>query len=161
MILETPIDRPDPSFQKSNGDDDGQTGKKRPKGAKPPTIEDKSVWAREIKLLESLIGMDPESAEFRALEAQLAEEGKDERERIQAQYERKLEAEEKKRRKALEKEKGQVTLEAMMGKKKQETATTTSTTNGKGRGKGRGRRKTKDDGSESSGASEAEEGGSD
>ncbi|KAL2012105.1 hypothetical protein VTN00DRAFT_4823 [Thermoascus crustaceus] len=136
MILETPIDRPDPSFQKSTANGgNGQKGK-RPKGAKPPTIEDKSVWAREIKLLESLIGMDPESAEFRTLEAQLADEGKDERERIRAQYERKLEAEEKKRRKALEKEKeqGQVTLEAMMTGKKKTTAKATakSTTNGKG-----------------------------
>lgn len=121
MILETPIDRPDPSFK--------ATSTKPAKGnKKPPMIEDKSVWAREIKLLESLIGMDPESAEFRALEAQLAEEGRAEREKYQAQYERKLEAEEKKRKKALEREKGQVTLDAMIVKKTTtKTMKTTST----------------------------------
>lgn len=144
MILETPIDRPDPTWQgpsaTSNGAAEGEETeendeesdfssdsemetKKKPKKAKskksvkaasqkPPTIEDKSVWAREIKLLESLIGMDPECAEFRELEARLSEEGRAERERIQAQHERKLEAEEKKRRKELEK--GQKTLLDMM-----------------------------------------------
>ncbi|KKA23105.1 DNA (Apurinic or apyrimidinic site) lyase, endon uclease [Rasamsonia emersonii CBS 393.64] len=146
MILETPIDRPDPSWVAANGgnaegsdaeaeeSDEGSTKKKKnqkkpkQKASKPkkvPMIEDKSVWAREIKLLESLIGMDPESAEFRTLEAQLAEEGRAEREKYQEQYERKLEAEEKKRKKEAEKsrEKGQRSLVDMMkgqggGKKK-------------------------------------------
>jgi AP endonuclease-1 len=37
--------------------------------------EDKGVWAREIKLLESLVGMDANSDEFKSLEAKLREEG--------------------------------------------------------------------------------------
>ena len=37
--------------------------------------KDKGVWAREIKLLESLVGMDVESDEFKNLEAKLQEEG--------------------------------------------------------------------------------------
>ncbi|KAL1966918.1 hypothetical protein VTN77DRAFT_3662 [Rasamsonia byssochlamydoides] len=133
MILETPIDRPDPAWLAANGgkkllEEDGtdteaekkpqKVAKRTPGGAKkPPMIEDKSIWAREIKLLESLIGMDPESAEFRALEAQLAEEGRAEREKYQEQYERKLEAEEKKRKKEAEKatkEKDQRSLDEMM-----------------------------------------------
>ncbi|KAF2445335.1 AP endonuclease [Karstenula rhodostoma CBS 690.94] len=61
MVLETPIDKKD------------ENGKK---------IEDKSVWAREIKMLEQLVGMDIESAEFKKLEAELHEEGSSERERI-------------------------------------------------------------------------------
>jgi AP endonuclease-1 len=145
MILETPIDRPDPSWVPSDGPANGgkegllgeeedetscaepessdseaspEKGKKKQKktkqkaakrapGGGPKMIPDHSVWVREIKLLESLIGMDPESAEFRALEAQLAEEGRAEREKYQDQYERKLEAEEKKRKKEEEKLKGE------------------------------------------------------
>jgi AP endonuclease-1 len=61
MVLETPIDKKD------------ENGKK---------IEDKSVWAREIKMLEQLVGMDIESDEFQKLEAELHEEGSSERERI-------------------------------------------------------------------------------
>lgn len=119
MILETPINRPDPSWVSANG---GGTDVKNPKQKPPnkpkkvPMIEDKSVWAREIKLLESLIGMDPESEEFRQLEAQLAEEGRAEREKYQEQYERKLEAEEKKRKK--ETEKGQRSLVDMVKRRK-------------------------------------------
>ncbi|GAD93673.1 DNA (apurinic or apyrimidinic site) lyase, endon uclease [Paecilomyces variotii No. 5] len=135
MILETPIDRPDPSYLPTNDteaneepahdscaeeseaeDTKARKGKKskRPAGARPPTIPDYNVWAREIKLLESLIGMDPESAEFKALEAQLAEEGRSEREKLQDQYDRKLEADEKKRKKELEKQ-NQRSLEDMFG----------------------------------------------
>lgn len=151
MILETPIDRPDPSRKPSDAtavreerdgknDQDleassaseieGKTKKTKANPAKnkksayaalkkPPTIEDTSVWAREIKLLESLIGMDPQSAEFQELEARLAEEGREERERIQAQHHRKLEAEEKKQKKDLEK--GQKTLLDLMGDEKRKT----------------------------------------
>jgi AP endonuclease-1 len=90
LILETPIDRPDPSD---------------PKGKK--TIEDKSVWAREIKLLESLIGMDAEGKEFKKLEKELSDKGKAERVKMQAQFEKKVEAEKKK---GVKKEKGQRTL---------------------------------------------------
>lgn len=69
MVLETPIDIV------------GEDGKK--------TGEDKSIWAREIKLLESLVGMDIESKEFAKLEHELQDEGKDEREKIGDQVERK------------------------------------------------------------------------
>ena len=56
MVLETPIDRPGPN------------GK---------TFEDKQVWADEIKLLESLIGMDPETTEFKDKEAFVTQAYKD------------------------------------------------------------------------------------
>ena len=68
MVLETPNDSVDAN------------GKK---------IEDKSVWAREIKMLERLVGMDVESDEFRELEKKLHEQGERERERIGGQVERK------------------------------------------------------------------------
>ncbi|KAI4275962.1 MAG: hypothetical protein L6R35_006246 [Caloplaca aegaea] len=75
-------------------------GKKNQKKmpAKPPkekTIEDKGIWAREIKLLESLIGMDANSEEFLALERGLAEQGAEERKKYQEAYDRKLAKEEK------------------------------------------------------------------
>ncbi|KAI1428316.1 xylose isomerase-like protein [Xylaria sp. FL1777] len=68
MVLETPIDRPGP---------DGKT------------VEDKQIWADEIKLLESLIGMDATSAEFVALEEKLQAQGASERAKIQDQVDRK------------------------------------------------------------------------
>jgi AP endonuclease-1 len=68
MVLETPVDTID------------ENGKK---------IEDKGIWAREIKMLEKLVGMDVESDEFQKLEAQLQNEGKGEREKIGSQVERK------------------------------------------------------------------------
>jgi AP endonuclease-1 len=68
MVLETPIDGVD------------ENGKK---------TEDKSIWAREIKMLESLVGMDVESREFKELEAELQEEGVDERKRVGEQVDRK------------------------------------------------------------------------
>ncbi|KAI1345226.1 xylose isomerase-like protein [Xylariaceae sp. FL0016] len=68
MVLETPIDK---------------------KGADGKTIEDKQVWADEIKLLESLIGMDPNGEEFAALDKKLQAKGADERGRIQDQVDRK------------------------------------------------------------------------
>lgn len=58
----------------------GEDGKK---------TEDKGVWAREIKLLESLVGMDVKSDEFKDMEAKLQDEGKGERERVGDQFERK------------------------------------------------------------------------
>lgn len=97
LILETPCERPDP---------EDPTGKKK--------IDDKSVWASEIKLLESLIGMDRESAEFKQLEKELSDKGKQERHEMQAQYERKLEKERKKMNK--ERDKGQKSLKDMFGK---------------------------------------------
>ncbi|ORY62313.1 xylose isomerase-like protein [Pseudomassariella vexata] len=68
MVLETPIDR---------------------KGPDGKTVEDKKVWADEIKLLESLIGMDPESDEFKALDERLQTQGESERVKVQDQVDRK------------------------------------------------------------------------
>ncbi|RHZ56966.1 hypothetical protein CDV55_103582 [Aspergillus turcosus] len=142
MILETPIDRPanppagtptpakikdEASDADSDFDSDPEQNskKKPPKRAKskPALVPDPSVWAREIALLESLIGMDPESPEFKTLEAQLAEEGREVRAKHQEQYERKLAADEKKKNKAAAAAagKGQKTLIEMMqtsGKKR-------------------------------------------
>lgn len=67
MILETPTDR---------------------KGPDGKSFDDSQVWADEIKLLESLIGMDAEGQEFRALEKRLQEQGEQERNRIQEQIDR-------------------------------------------------------------------------
>lgn len=137
MVLETPIDRVpgQTSAAGIDADDDGASscasesekkaakktkakkgGAKRPAGAAPAAVPDHGVWAREIKLLESLIGMDPEGEEFRALEARLAEEGREMREKQMEQYERKLEMERKKEVKA--KEKGQKSIMDMMMMKK-------------------------------------------
>lgn len=136
MVLETPIDRVQVDVEgegegKDEVDEDSseETGKKKKKpkktpkrsaGAGPPTIPDPGVWAREIKLLESLIGMNPEGEEFRSLEARLAEEGREMREKMQEQFERKIEAERKKEEKARDKgkgkEKGQKSLVDMMKK---------------------------------------------
>jgi AP endonuclease-1 len=68
MVLETPIDSVD------------ENGKK---------TEDKGIWAREIKMLESLVGMDVNSKEFKLLNARLQEEGTSERERVNDQVQRK------------------------------------------------------------------------
>lgn len=97
LILETPCEKPDP---------------KDPSGKK--TIEDKSVWAKEIKLLESLIGMDPEGDEFLSLESELSKKGKKERHEMQAKFDEKREKEKKKL--AKEREKGQKSLSDMFGK---------------------------------------------
>lgn len=85
MVLETPIDVKDPN------------GKK---------VEDKGIWAREIKLLEKLVGMDVTSEEFKTLEADLEEAGKGERERIGDQVER------KKKKDASPKKKGKKKVES-------------------------------------------------
>ena len=75
MVLETPIDR---------------------KGPDGKTTEDKQIWADEIKLLESLIGADAESADFRVKEKELQEKGAAERTRLQDQVDRKAEKDAKK-----------------------------------------------------------------
>jgi len=81
LVLETPIDT---------------------KNAEGKVVEDKNIWATEIKLLESLIGMDPEGDEFKRIEAELAAKGAEERKKLQDQFERKQE----KDRKTAEKGKG-------------------------------------------------------
>ncbi|EEQ92578.1 hypothetical protein RJZ56_004658 [Blastomyces dermatitidis] len=117
MILETPIDRPAKSdAETATGQPDDEYGvckddhstetttkkknsrtkkgpAKKAKPGKPVMIEDKSIWAKEIKLLESLIGMDTESEEFLRLEAELAEQGKEEREKHQAMCDKKRDKE--------------------------------------------------------------------
>jgi len=116
MILETPIDRPveavrtdeahscDEGARTEDEDQDttkfkNKNTKRKPKSTKqlksPATFEDKSIWAREIKVLESLIGMDPESEEFLTLEAELAEQGAKERKKQQEAFDRKKEKEAK------------------------------------------------------------------
>ena len=142
MVLETPIDKPASSVTagasgSTNAHEDGcasemdsdsgsepdskKKTKKKPKRptakTKQPTVADPSVWAQEIELLEALIGMDPESQEFRSLEARLAEEGKEMREKHQEQFDRRMEAEEKKKSKgsgAGAGKKGQKSLMDMM-----------------------------------------------
>ncbi|KAF1833196.1 AP endonuclease [Decorospora gaudefroyi] len=68
MVLETPIDVI------------GEGGKK---------TEDKGVWAREIKLLESLVGMSVDSDNFKTQNTKLQEEGTSERQRVGDQVQRK------------------------------------------------------------------------
>lgn len=120
LVLETPIDRKaegsgeikEDHVDGAKGSDDdeevkpqgkkGKTGGAKPKGKKEPTkpskektVEDKGIWAREIKLLESLIGMDREGEAFKKLERELADEGAEEREKHQEAHERKLAKEQK------------------------------------------------------------------
>ncbi|KKY25288.1 putative dna lyase [Phaeomoniella chlamydospora] len=96
LVLETPCDVPDPS---------DPTGKKMK--------SDPMIWTREIKLLESLIGMDPDSEEFKQLEAELSEKGKEEREKM---LETLAKTEAKKADKAKKApEKGQKSIMSMFG----------------------------------------------
>ncbi len=68
MILETPIEKK------------GEDGK---------VVEDKSIWATEIKLLEGLIGADPDSEEFKKEEQRLQDLRAEERKKFQGQVDRK------------------------------------------------------------------------
>lgn len=77
MVLETPIDRV------------GSNGKE---------FEDRQVWADEIKLLESLIGMDADTDDFRAKEKALQAEGAKERKRVQEQVDKKSAKDAKKKK---------------------------------------------------------------
>lgn len=115
LILETPCERPDPEDPKK-------------------TIDDKTVWSREIKMLESLIGMDPESDAYKKLEKDLADQGKDEQDKMiqwvadKEKKEREKAAKaELKARKELEKaEKGQQSISGMFGAKGKKKAKTPS-----------------------------------
>ncbi|MCJ1468840.1 hypothetical protein MMC07_007470 [Pseudocyphellaria aurata] len=91
MVLETPIDREDA---------DGKVS------------EDKGVWAREIKLLEGLVGMEMEGKAFRAMEAELAQEGQADREKHQSAFERKAAKEAKTANKNEGKRKRKIRVEA-------------------------------------------------
>ncbi|KAL2199957.1 xylose isomerase-like protein [Corynascus similis CBS 632.67] len=92
MVLETPIDEKQP---------DGKT------------VENKQIWADEIKLLESLIGMDVENAEFKRKSEELQAKGASERQKIQEQVDKKAEKDAKKDAKKGSKAKGK-------GKKKKD-----------------------------------------
>jgi AP endonuclease-1 len=68
MVLETPIDK---------------------KGPDGKVVEDKSVWAMEIKLLEGLIGADSDSEDFKKEEQHLQDLGAEERKKFQGQVDKK------------------------------------------------------------------------
>jgi AP endonuclease-1 len=141
MILETPIDRPQGATSKvspakeeeEDYDEEGSDAETKPKkgpkkkqqkkpaAAKTQLVPDFSVWAREIELLESLIGMDPEGPEFRELESQLSEEGREVREKHMEQHKRKLDTEEKKKAKGSGKQK--TLMEMMKNSKRKSKAT--------------------------------------
>ena len=68
MVLETPIDE---------------------KGPDGKTVENKQIWADEIKLLEGLVGADPDTDDFKAKEVELQAKGASERAKIQDQVDKK------------------------------------------------------------------------
>ncbi|KAK4226111.1 xylose isomerase-like protein [Podospora fimiseda] len=68
MVLETPIDE---------------------KGPDGKTVENRKIWADEIKLLESLIGMDADTEDFGVMDIELQSKGKSERDKIQDQVDKK------------------------------------------------------------------------
>jgi len=68
MVLETPIEK---------------------KGADGKIVEDKGVWATEIKLLEGLIGADADSEHFEKDEQRLKDIGAEERKKFQGQADKK------------------------------------------------------------------------
>lgn len=82
LVLETPI---------TKLDDVGNAVK----DAKGKETEDKSIWAQEIKLLESLVDMDVEGEEFRALDEKLQKKGEKERKRVQDQVDRRADKKDK------------------------------------------------------------------
>lgn len=83
LVLETPT---------SITDDDGEAVK----DDKGKPKEGASTWATEIKLLESMLDMDPTSAHFLDLEARLARKGEKGRKQMAEQAQRKLDKETKK-----------------------------------------------------------------
>lgn len=94
-----PDDKDPPKEEGSNK----KATKPKPAKSPPKTIEDRNMWAREIKLLESLVGMDVNSPEFLKLEADLAAKGKASRAKHMEQFERKAAETEKKAEKATKK----------------------------------------------------------
>jgi AP endonuclease-1 len=68
VVFETPIDK---------------------KGPDGKVVEDKGVWATETKLLEGLIGADPESEDFKKQEQRLQDIGVEERKKFQGQVDKK------------------------------------------------------------------------
>ncbi|PMD31294.1 AP endonuclease [Hyaloscypha variabilis F] len=68
MVLETPIEK---------------------KGPDGKIVEDKSVWATEIKLLEGLIGSNTDSEDFKKEEQRLQDLGAEERKKFQGQADKK------------------------------------------------------------------------
>lgn len=76
LVLETPIEVRDES---------GELVKDEKGKAK----EDKGIWAREIKMLEGMVGMDVESEEFLEMDQRLAKQGEPERNRLEEQVTRK------------------------------------------------------------------------
>lgn len=93
LILETPLDAKDEDGVPLKDD----KGKEK---------EDKGIWAREIKLLESMVGMDVEGENFTTVESALARKGASERKKMTEQMEKKREKEEKKAAKAKDKVSG-------------------------------------------------------
>ena len=95
LVLETPCERADPNGvgeAENVGDEeqsdvdsyvDDDADAKPSKGAKPNAktkpkmIEDKSIWATEIKLLESLVGMDVHGTEYKAVGSGVGGEGEE------------------------------------------------------------------------------------
>ncbi|KAI5363695.1 putative AP endonuclease 2, xylose isomerase-like, TIM barrel domain-containing protein [Septoria linicola] len=86
LVLETPIDV---------RDDDGNIVKDE----KGKDKEDKAIWAREIKMLENLVGMDVEGEDFLELEKKLQRQGEPERKRLMEQVDKKKEKDSKKQSK--------------------------------------------------------------
>lgn len=69
MVLETPIDEQ--------------------KGADGKPFEDKGVWAKEIKLLEGLVGADTDTEDFKKEESRLQDLGAEQRQKFQGQADKK------------------------------------------------------------------------
>ncbi|KAK3059385.1 hypothetical protein LTS18_010995 [Coniosporium uncinatum] len=162
MVLETPIDVPAPgqeadaaqaaagAEQENQSDAEEEEAEAQSQGAKKgkkttapkKTIEDKGIWAREIKMLESLVGMDVESEGFRKMERELQEQGRAERERIQDQIDRKAAKDQEKAEKEAKKaSKGQKKKGPEKGQSKlafgREKRNGDAVTNGKAKTKGK------------------------
>ena len=92
LILETPIDC---------------------KGADGKVSEDKSIWAKEIKMLERFIDVNPESPKFIELEAELGSKGAEERKKYAAAFDKKK----IKEKKAAEKSQAKLSFKVKTAKK--------------------------------------------